>query len=100
MRAVFEEISGQFHFGADGGSSYDPLPQDISRFCQLAEDVRTLFGPVAKEVAIEAAKEYLSAGDRRGCTTWLQVIHALNCPVVRQPLNESELVERAFALAV
>ena len=100
MEAVIEDISKQFHFDADARPPIDPAPLDISYLGQLAEYVRTLFGPVAQEVATEAAREYLSVGDRGGCTTWLQVVHALSCPVVQQPLDESELVERTFALAV
>ena len=71
-----------------------------SNFSQLADYVRILFGPVAQEVATEAAKEYLEAGDKRWCMTWLQVMHALGNTDEFHPLNEPELAERAFALLV
>jgi len=72
----------------------------ISSFRQLAEDVQTLFGPVAQEAATEVAREYLEAGDKRCCMTWLQVIHALGGSDDQTPLSEPELTEKAFALLI
>jgi len=73
---------------------------EISNFRQLAEDVRVLFGPDAEVAATEVAKEYLEAGDGRGCMTWLQVIHALGGSSDLPPLSEPLLTEKAFALLI
>jgi hypothetical protein len=71
---------------------------DQSSVSQLAEDVRVLFGPDAEEAATEVAKEYLKAGDGRGCMVWLQVIDALNGSSELPDLIEPLLTEKAFAL--
>lgn len=71
-----------------------------SNFRQLAEDVRVLFGPDAEVAATEVAKEYLEAGDGRGCMTWLQVIYALGGSSDLPALIEPLLTEKAFALLI
>jgi len=72
----------------------------ISTFRQIADDVRVLFGPDAEEAATEIAKEYLEAGDGRGCLTWLQVIHALGGSSDLPALIEPLLTEKAFATLI
>ena len=71
-----------------------------SNIRQLAEDVRVLFGSDAEVAATEVAKEYLEAGDGRGCMTWLQIIHALGGSSDLPDLIEPLLTEKAFALMI
>jgi len=69
----------------------------MSNFRQLAEDVRVLFGPDAEEAATDVAKEYLEAGDGRGCAIWLRVIQDLGGSSDVPALIEPLLTEKEFA---